>query len=411
MQILYIFLQITMSPLSSFYATFEASIKSVGTAIILAVVGIYLHRRGIVSLEEKRTLAKISQQVVFPLFLFTKTIYCNQNWSDQPCPDITKSLQDVWILLFWPAFVVGIGLLLGYGAAVLSDTPKSQLRPVLVACGFGNSTGLPITLLTVVRDNSRPGNGLGQIDPTLFLSVYLLLYPVLQWGVGGWLLAPEEDELDSTQLLNTENQTGGGGQQSKRSHAREDSVQPVAIPETPTGSIPNIPFEVGEGNHSFVPCETTGLVSNNIKRKNDSELSCNTILSKTFQPPVVGALVGIVVAATPLRGLFVDLLDRDSDAPFEWLFDALYEVGQAAIPLNMMILGCNLSASQLTTSHKLKADSGSVADQSEPIQLLSKKTMISIVIAKMILMPLVGTLSTILLRRYILDIPEGKLVG
>lgn len=32
------------------------------------------------------------------------------------------------------------------------------------------------------------------MDPTLFLSVYLLLYPVMQWGLGGWLLAPEETE-------------------------------------------------------------------------------------------------------------------------------------------------------------------------------------------------------------------------
>ena len=76
---------------SSFTSTFEASVRSVGTAVTLAAVGVYLHRRKFVSSEGKRTLAKISQQVTFPLFLFTKIIYCNQvrvfsplllDWSD-----------------------------------------------------------------------------------------------------------------------------------------------------------------------------------------------------------------------------------------------------------------------------------------------------------------------------------------
>ena len=64
--------------ISSFSSTFFASIRSVGTAVTLASVGVYLHRRKFVSSEGKRTLAKISQQVTFPLFLFTKIIYCNQ---------------------------------------------------------------------------------------------------------------------------------------------------------------------------------------------------------------------------------------------------------------------------------------------------------------------------------------------
>jgi len=178
--------------LGSIYSTALASVRSVGTAVTMAAVGVYLHQRGFVDTESKRTLAIISQQVTFPLFLFTKIIFCNQDWSDNPCPDVTKSLADVWMLLFWPIVVVSVGLLIGWVVAVLTDTPKHQVRSVLAACGFGNSTGLPITLLTVVHANFPKTSDLGRIDPTLFLSVFLLLYPVLQWGLGGWLLAPEE---------------------------------------------------------------------------------------------------------------------------------------------------------------------------------------------------------------------------
>ena len=88
--------------------TFLTSLRSVGTAITMASVGVYLHQRGYINKEGKRTLALISQQVTFPLFLFTKIIYCNQDWSNNPCPDIASSLKHDWALLFWP-LVVGSG--------------------------------------------------------------------------------------------------------------------------------------------------------------------------------------------------------------------------------------------------------------------------------------------------------------
>ena len=60
---------------------------------------------------------------------------------------------------------------------------------------------------------------------------------------------------------------------------------------------------------------------------------------------MIGAVLGVVVVVTPLRGIFVDIIDRLSSAPLQWLFDELYTVGQGDVPINMMILGCNLSAS------------------------------------------------------------------
>lgn len=178
-------------------STFVASLKSIGTAVTLAGVGVYLHQNGFVSNDGKRTLALLSQQVTFPLYLFTKILYCNQDWSEEPCPDITTTLEDVWMLLFWPLYVVGTGILVGWFVATVTNTPTKRVRSVIAACAFGNSTGLPITLLTVIHSNFRSTTSdLGNVDPTLFLSVYLLLYPALQWGIGGWMLAPVDDELD-----------------------------------------------------------------------------------------------------------------------------------------------------------------------------------------------------------------------
>jgi predicted permease len=176
----------------SISSTFVASLHSIGAAVTMALTGFYLHRTGNIGVEGKRTLAVLSQQITIPLFLFSKIIYCNQDWSDEPCPDVTKSLADVWILLFWPIYVVGLGLLIGWIVAKGTNTPKHHVRSVLAACAFGNSSGLPITLLNVIHSNFPKTSDLGRIDPTLFLSVFLLLYPVLQWGLGGFLLTPDK---------------------------------------------------------------------------------------------------------------------------------------------------------------------------------------------------------------------------
>jgi predicted permease len=180
--------------LDSISGTFIASLRSIGTAMTMASVGYYLHQTDSIGSEGKRALALLSQQITVPLFLFTKIIFCNQDWSDKTCPDVTQSIADVWMLLFWPIYVVGVGLLIGLIVAKATNTPKHHVRSVLAACAFGNSTGLPITLLNVIHSNFPSTSDLGRIDPTLFLSVFLLLYPILLWGLGGWLLAPDDKE-------------------------------------------------------------------------------------------------------------------------------------------------------------------------------------------------------------------------
>jgi predicted permease len=483
-------------PFTQIYSTFLASIRSVGTACTLAAVGIYLHRRGFIIGDGKRTLALISQQVTIPLLFFTKIMYCNQDWSDDPCPDITESLRDVWVLLLWPIYVVAVGFAVGYLAAVVSNTPQHQIRAVLVACGFGNSTGLPITLLSVVHANFPASSDLGRIDPCLFLSVYLITYPVLQWGVGGWLLAPPGKETISQKMSvkmsaqqmsksvrqsvahNVVNRTGKMGDIYKWSHrgiAETDASFYMSVQEdlntyggppnmedvvvVKTESMNSIGMDLSGENtvvkrnaseeqlgmdliqedsreehdeyeklfqamkeESAPSSEHTSLVQHAQKspetqlspvEDNESSPSSDdeeeeeslwettrNIVSRCLQPPVVGALLGMFVASFPrLRGIFVDLVDRNGTAPLEWFFDGLYEVGQAAVPINMVILGCNLSASYTNSTKR---------DDSSQKNLFSQKTTISIVIAKMFVMPMIGFLSALIFRTYIWDIPDGK---
>ena len=415
--------------------------------------------------------------------------------------------------------------MVGYGAAVISGTPRSQFRSVLAACGFGNSTGLPITLLTVVHANFPATSDLGHIDPTLFLSVYLLLYPVLQWGIGGWLLAPDvEDEDDGIPKLkystrrrdsdegpveNEDNDDSDNGHNDEdnnyesivddkaynfsknvlnnKAKERWYKLSRNAMGETDAslyisdadlagmaaqhytnGSAlpPHPPSDSEDGNgqpyhpsqHFSSPLspiidedrksvhltptdecllspeivslkdppilyERTGLLTSSRCSHRESTKSiatqcegesfwetCEKVMSRCFQPPVVGALAGIAVAATPLRGTFVDVVDRGSHAPLQFFFDGLYAVGLSAVPINMMILGCNLSASYNSQMQKATPE---IAVEGvglhSPSNLLSKKTLIAIVVGKMLIMPLIGICLALFLEHFVLDIPDGTL--
>jgi predicted permease len=401
--------------------TFIASIRSVGTACTLAAVGVYLHRRNFVVGDGKKTLALISQQVTIPLFLFSKVVYCNQDWSDEPCPDVVEKLDDIWVLLLWPIYVVGWGLVVGYVAATLSGTPNK--KAAMAACAFGNSTGIPITLLTAVHSNFPSTTELGAVDPTLFLSVYLLLYPVLQWGVGGWLLAPEEEPespLSPTSPLFEQNDTFRNVlnndemehkyERTRRGLSETDAslyISEVDLVQLHLAAQESESFrrlsmvESTDSAEQRVVTEETSLVSksddNNITNQHhfhSLKETLNKIASRCLQPPVVGAIMGLVVAATPLRGILVDIKDRSSHAPLQWFFDALYAVGETAVPLNMMILGANLSVSFR-------------AGFLEKNEYMTNKTMLAIVVGKMLVLPVIGVLSAIIFDKFIWDIPES----
>ena len=468
--------------------TFVASLRSVGTAFTLAMAGMYLQQRGFMAGEGKKTLALISQQISIPALLFTKIVYCNQDWSTEPCPSVMDSIKDVWVLAFWPLYVVGAGLLVGYAVARLTSTPPIHFRAVLVACGFPNCTGVPLTLLSVIHANFPASTELGAMDPTIFLSVFLILYPMLQWGLGGFLLTPDtvEEEKDAVSLGNTYGTIEGTSEVEKlddrekadghlnyfithnvlnntdipplykyahqgmqdtdasmyvsNSNLRgldsqvilveedEDHNMILAMVSTPTRLLSGEQLSSVDEDSESLLSETSPLVTNTKKdilisdsnthhirqvtlRKGVAPKSyrmdkyatvvdtLGKVVSRCLQPPVIAALLGLIVASAPvLRGVLVDIVTRKNQAPLQWFYDGLYSLGQAAVPINMMILGSSLIPNKKKELVKEDAD----------MQRLPKKSMIGIVIGKMVILPIIGVVSCCILKNYIWSIPEGK---
>lgn len=130
---------------------FLSSLQSIGNAISLAAAGSYLAHLGIVTKENKKMLAEVSKNLTIPCLLFTKMLACNQDWSTEPCPDVFNSVRQAWYLMLYPIWVVATGILVGLLMCYLSGSPKRIYKTVIAATAFGNSTGLPITLLTVIH--------------------------------------------------------------------------------------------------------------------------------------------------------------------------------------------------------------------------------------------------------------------
>lgn len=201
--------------------------------------------------------------------------------------------------------------------------------------------------------------------------MYLLTYPVLQWGVGGWLLAPV---AEAHPLLDNGDSTNAARTSSFENHVLAQFSDDENDTRTDKLLDPN---------------------NSKPKGKFDVKKSVLAILKKVLQPPVIASMLGLFIAAIhQVRGLFVDLTDRDNDAPLEWFFNGLNTVGDAAVPINMFILGSSLYYSAKGVGTSVLED-----------EKLQMRTMLAIIFGKLVIMPAIG-IGTAMLMRQFLSIPE-----
>mmetsp|Transcript_15070 Transcript_15070/g.26806 ORF Transcript_15070/g.26806 Transcript_15070/m.26806 type:complete len:528 (+) Transcript_15070:45-1628(+) len=189
---------------------FIASLNAVGQIIVVAAIGAVLARRGVITPAQRKCLAGMSMNIFLPCLLFTSLLYCEQCNCDSclarrsgptpscnSCPFIGDIIVDSWYLFFWPFVVVTTGLVLGRLLLRILGCPPELQSTLLGAIAFGNSTGLPVVILSVVSPALQQG-GVLESNPMLYLPVYLVLYPVLQWTVGKRIFGVKSGSSGST---------------------------------------------------------------------------------------------------------------------------------------------------------------------------------------------------------------------
>ncbi|KAJ1462034.1 hypothetical protein M885DRAFT_584463 [Pelagophyceae sp. CCMP2097] len=410
----------------SFLELLGTAMRAVGTTSTLAMAGAYLRRQGAMTPQVAKGLSKVSMLLAIPCLLFTTAIDCTQDYSRGSCPDVFQQLKTGWPLLLLPIVYVLLGLAVGAAAAKLGGAPGDFKRTAVAAVAFGNSTGLPIVLLAAVAsvpgasrrrnagDDDDSSGALGPVSPLSYLSIYLVVYPVLQWSVGAALLRPKDDAADAEAPSgNAEPHSPGRPRLASVEGALRLSFKvekPISTLGT-WGETANPLHEPGSPRSATSPRAPPGFVSASssetltsllgdvhdgvelVKRraplpaaapKPAEPTSWLVAFERFLPPPVLGALLGMAVAMmAPVRGLLVDLQLRDNDAPLEWFYNGLVAIGKSAVPCNMIILGDAL----------MKQGEDAYKQRHNPAALragVPARALLAVGVGKMIVMPALG---------------------
>lgn len=157
---------------------FVASLRAVGCAATLAAAGLWLARNGHMSPSLSKGLSQLSVKLAIPALLFSSVV-----------PGVSSELLGyAWPLLLLPAVYLLLGLLIGALMLQLVQPPSNFRLSTVAACTFGNTTGIPVVLLSVLQQSLSRSVFADIADPLLFLSIELVTLPLLQWLVGLALL-------------------------------------------------------------------------------------------------------------------------------------------------------------------------------------------------------------------------------
>jgi predicted permease len=263
-----------------------------------------------------------------------------------------KTITASWIVLLWPFYTTAWGIVIGNLMAKVSGAPKSFRCAAMAAVAFGNSTGLPITLVSIIHNAASPKSPLSATDPAIFVSIYLIFNPILQWSVGSWLLeAPSDvqqpEDENGEHNHNNKEDNNNSKKNKNGSYEKVSQFEMVKVHNPLVGSNSNL--LIGDGQQdktnfgSLDDIERSKSDNNSVELNSKSEDTpspisvgevCAIVYRQLAQPAIIASLCGLFIACIgPLHDLLVDTKDQRGGAPFEFVFDALHTVGTAAIPV------------------------------------------------------------------------------
>ena len=301
-----------------------AALSSLLTAATLGAAGVYLGRTGAMDRASARFLSNLAMTVTVPSLYFSRLV-------ESVSPELIVA---AWPMLLMPALFVTVGLCLGLAVRWLTRPPPKFGAGIVAAVAFGNSTGLPLEMLSGLTllledwwlhlkhlDHTRPPPTAA--DPVAFIALYGLTYPILQWGIGMALL---------------------------RSSAPADArayepPKPKACGSTEGLSEPLLSdarTERGGVTHRLHTVLSAAI----------SSAPATFIRRRVLLPPTCGVLLGVAVVSTPSALRLLCGGDGDGrpeagcpapDAPLGWLMRGIAALGDAAVPVQLIILGNAIS--------------------------------------------------------------------
>jgi predicted permease len=338
---------------------FTIACSSIGKASLVILAGLLLARRGALTQSVRKGISKMSAGLLVPCLL-----------AERLATTVTPALlAEAWPVL--PVGVVYVAIGCSFGAIVSLQATRELRKPLIAASAFANSQAMPIILIEVIAPDLFGDDAAAAVG-VAYIGLYLCVYLLLQWTIGA-------------ALLNVPLLTVGGGERppaggvapalgvrtSTTIGAAEapDSLLSVgaARSDAPIGGAGGIQLEAlpldGQTNEEGGEREgREGQVRRGRGHAPRSSrggcgMSARAVLSRVASPPIYGVVVGLTIALVPpLRWLLVGgapWQQHDSHgsgepgqaghAPLRFVMQAARLLGDAAIPINTMLLGASLS--------------------------------------------------------------------
>lgn len=369
-------------------SVFIIACTSIGKAALTVAAGVLLTRRGAFTPDVRRGLSKAAASLLVPCLLVERL-------SRSVTPEL---LAAAWPIIPVGFLYVGLGCSLGFISAI--GTSDEVRRPTIAATAFANSQAMPIILIDVIGPELFGPDAAA--TAVTYIGLYLTVYLVLQWTIGAALLdvpmlslgggeKPAPSEAASHASSSGRRSSSGGGSDNGGSHggivypdgvamssvvvhagssggvgASEESAasESVASAVESASGDSRAARRAAAGTANLLSassggsggCDThSGAGSNGMggsrgsrSRRSKCAMAFCAVLRRVASPPIYGICAGLCIGlAPPLRWLLVGTHSEEDGAaaraPMRFVMQAAGLLGDAAIPLNTMLLGASLS--------------------------------------------------------------------
>ncbi|KAK6151041.1 hypothetical protein DH2020_015973 [Rehmannia glutinosa] len=243
-----------------------------------------------------------------------------------------------------------IGCLLGLLVAKICKPPPEYFRFTIIMTAFGNTGNLPLAIVgSVCRSVDNPFGPDCHKTGTAYVSFAQWVAVLLVYTLGYHMMEPPIDYLSVVE------------------NGTELQEQEPLLVET---------------EHFKTP-----LIGRALRRIRNVAQKNKNPLWHIFQPPMIATLLAFFVGAVPQ----IKSLVFGNDAPFSFITDSLEILGKAMVPSVMLVLG------------------GMLAEERPNESRLGIRTTVGIVVARLLVLPLVGLGVVCLANRLEFLIPGDKM--
>ncbi|GAB4832349.1 Protein PIN-LIKES 2 [Ancistrocladus abbreviatus] len=328
-----------------------------------------------------RATFKLLSKLVFALFL-PCLIFTNLGES------ITlKNFTHWWFIPVNVLISTAIGCLLGYLVAVICRPPPEYLRFTIIMTGFGNTGNLSLAIVTSIchgKDNPFGSgchtNGVAYVSFAQWVAVilvYTLVYHMMEPPMEYYEIVEESNEIEeevaetdiSRPLLHEAEWPGMHHQETD--HSRTPFIANVfnSVSNVSENSVPDVEMveEDGRGGGGGRSPRSLRCLAEPRMVRRIRIVAEQTPIKHILQPPTIASLLAIIIGMVPQLKTFI----FSEDAPLSFITDSLDMMGQAMVPSVMLVLGGMLAEGPSESK-------------------LGLRTTIGIIVARLLVLPLVG---------------------